>query len=216
MSQIQALIPLSTPKNNNGQVAVASAAPSNGHKPVSTPAPLTDELVAEILKGRGLRGWLHLARVARVLGLFTLYLFLDTYDVRAGFNRRMAKRQSEEKLDSLVSRLKARFKTFLQFAFDKTVRLLRLLVFRGHEGSESKTVRLEKQAVWLSRSLISLGPTFIKIGQALGTRADLLPLAYVKELSTLQDQVPARFQLLKRSRVLKLRSAAVARVFRED
>jgi predicted unusual protein kinase regulating ubiquinone biosynthesis (AarF/ABC1/UbiB family) len=39
--------------------------------------------------------------------------------------------------------------------------------------------------------LISLGPTFIKIGQALGTRADLLPLAYVKELSTLQDQVPA-------------------------
>jgi predicted unusual protein kinase regulating ubiquinone biosynthesis (AarF/ABC1/UbiB family) len=36
-----------------------------------------------------------------------------------------------------------------------------------------------------------LGPTFIKIGQALGTRADLLPLTYVKELSTLQDNVPA-------------------------
>ena len=36
-----------------------------------------------------------------------------------------------------------------------------------------------------------MGPTFIKIGQALGTRADLLPLAYVKELATLQDQVPA-------------------------
>jgi predicted unusual protein kinase regulating ubiquinone biosynthesis (AarF/ABC1/UbiB family) len=28
------------------------------------------------------------------------------------------------------------------------------------------------------------------MGQALGTRADLLPLAYVKELATLQDQVP--------------------------
>jgi len=39
--------------------------------------------------------------------------------------------------------------------------------------------------------LVGLGPTFIKIGQALGTRADLLPLAYVKELATLQDQVPA-------------------------
>jgi len=52
-------------------------------------------------------------------------------------------------------------------------------------------VRLEKQARWLSQSLIELGPTFIKIGQALGTRADLLPLSYVKELSTLQDQVPA-------------------------
>ncbi len=41
------------------------------------------------------------------------------------------------------------------------------------------------------QSLIDLGPTFIKIGQALGTRADLLPLAYVKELATLQDNVPA-------------------------
>src|SRR5207244_8427361 len=43
----------------------------------------------------------------------------------------------------------------------------------------------------LRESLIWLGPTFIKIGQALGTRGDLLPLSYIKELSTLQDQVPA-------------------------
>src|SRR6185295_12464749 len=53
-----------------------------------------------------------------------------------------------------------------------------------------KAARLETQAVWLSKSLVGLGPTFIKIGQALGTRADLLPLAYVKELATLQDNVP--------------------------
>jgi predicted unusual protein kinase regulating ubiquinone biosynthesis (AarF/ABC1/UbiB family) len=74
---------------------------------------------------------------------------------------------------------------------DKAIRLLRLIVFRGAEGSEKKEARLQKQAEWLRESLIDLGPTFIKIGQALGTRADLLPLAYVKELSTLQDQVPA-------------------------
>jgi predicted unusual protein kinase regulating ubiquinone biosynthesis (AarF/ABC1/UbiB family) len=79
----------------------------------------------------------------------------------------------------------------LHLAFDKLVRTARFIVFRGGEGSDKKAARLEKQAVWLSRSLIGLGPTFIKIGQALGTRADLLPLAYVKELSTLQDQVPA-------------------------
>jgi predicted unusual protein kinase regulating ubiquinone biosynthesis (AarF/ABC1/UbiB family) len=49
---------------------------------------------------------------------------------------------------------------------------------------------LERQGVWLKEHLIKLGPTFIKIGQSLGTRADLLPLAYIKELALLQDQVP--------------------------
>src|SRR5207248_3700786 len=67
---------------------------------------------------------------------------------------------------------------------------VRFVVFRGADESQRKAARLEQQAVWLKRSLIRLGPTFIKIGQALGTRADLLPLAYVKELATLQDQVP--------------------------
>ncbi len=35
-----------------------------------------------------------------------------------------------------------------------------------------------------------LGPTFIKLGQALSLRPDLLPPAYVRELSKLQDRVP--------------------------
>src|SRR6185503_9067885 len=74
---------------------------------------------------------------------------------------------------------------------DRLIRILRYVVFRGAEGSARKEARLQKQAVWLRDSLINLGPTFIKIGQALGTRADLLPLPYVKELATLQDQVPA-------------------------
>lgn len=156
------------------------------------PPPLTDELVAELLKGRGLRGWLRLARVSRVLGLFTLYLFLDTYDVRAQFNERMSQRRRDEVTTSdFVARMKLRWAALWRVGLDKLIRVTRLIVFRGHEGSENKTARLEKQAAWLSKSLIDLGPTFIKIGQALGTRADLLPLPYVKELATLQDQVPA-------------------------
>src|SRR6185369_7186810 len=75
-------------------------------------------------------------------------------------------------------------------ALDRLIRVLRYLIFRGAEGSARKEARLQKQAVWLRESLIDLGPTFIKIGQALGTRADLLPLPYVKELATLQDQIP--------------------------
>ena len=200
MNKDQALVPVAvvTSAGNGKGAAVGrpvsnnSGSTSSAVKSIPAPAPLIDEMAAEILRGRGLRGWWRLAQVARVLGLFTFYLFLDTYDIRATFNRRMAGRlRDETKATSLLARLKTRFNEVLRVAVDKLVRIVRLIVFRGGEGSDKKAARLAKQAVWLSQSLIGLGPTFIKIGQALGTRADLLPLAYVKELSTLQDQVPA-------------------------
>jgi predicted unusual protein kinase regulating ubiquinone biosynthesis (AarF/ABC1/UbiB family) len=44
---------------------------------------------------------------------------------------------------------------------------------------------------WLCMQLHDLGPTFIKIGQTLSTRADLLPLPAMLELAVLQEQVAA-------------------------
>ena len=174
--------------NGNGLAVSAQPAP----KQTTQVPPLTEALVDEILAGRDLHGWLRAARVARVLGLFSLYLFLDTYDIRADFNNRAVARQREAARGlGRKARFKAWATTQLYVAFDRLVRALRYLVFRGAEGSAKKQARLEKQAVWLRESLIDLGPTFIKIGQALGTRADLLPLEYVKELQKLQDQVPA-------------------------
>lgn len=38
--------------------------------------------------------------------------------------------------------------------------------------------------------LTDLGPTFVKLGQVLSTRADLLPADFIEELSELQDNVP--------------------------
>jgi predicted unusual protein kinase regulating ubiquinone biosynthesis (AarF/ABC1/UbiB family) len=45
--------------------------------------------------------------------------------------------------------------------------------------------------VQLRELLTRLGPTFIKIGQALSTRPDLVPPLFLEELTTLQDQIPS-------------------------
>jgi predicted unusual protein kinase regulating ubiquinone biosynthesis (AarF/ABC1/UbiB family) len=47
-----------------------------------------------------------------------------------------------------------------------------------------------KRAVQLRRILTRLGPTFIKVGQALSTRPDLIRQDFLDELIKLQDQLP--------------------------
>lgn len=47
-----------------------------------------------------------------------------------------------------------------------------------------------KRATDLRETLTHLGPTFIKVGQALSTRPDLVRKDYLEELTKLQDQLP--------------------------
>ena len=61
----------------------------------------------------------------------------------------------------------------------------------GDEPSESKKDAVDKKrAAQLRLTLVSLGPTYVKLGQVLSSRQDLLPKAYIMELRTLQDAVP--------------------------
>src|ERR687893_768134 len=59
-----------------------------------------------------------------------------------------------------------------------------------HEGKNVDEEKYRKHARKVLKTFIELGPSYIKLGQWLSSRADLLPLPYLEELSKLQDEVP--------------------------
>ena len=63
--------------------------------------------------------------------------------------------------------------------------------YRGEASPEQRSVRQSLRARWLTRELIRLGSAFIKLGQLLSARPDILPAGWVEELTALQDSVPA-------------------------
>ena len=65
---------------------------------------------------------------------------------------------------------------------------LRALVAEDAEASNGVS---PEKAVAFRKRLVELGPAYIKLGQVLSTRPDLIPETYVHELEKLQDDVPA-------------------------
>jgi len=63
-------------------------------------------------------------------------------------------------------------------------------------GWDKLTGRLKQErharlrAKQLTDLLVELGPAFVKAGQALSTRPDIIPVILLEELSELQDQLP--------------------------
>ena len=60
----------------------------------------------------------------------------------------------------------------------------------------------KKRAKWFTNELINLGSAFIKIGQLLSARPDLIPQTWIQELTKLQDEVP-QFSFEKVESIIK-------------
>ncbi len=162
---------------------------------------------------RGFGGYLRLAKVSKVIGMLALYLYLDQYDLHhaQSLKQSEARLQTAKRLTWLAVLGERIHQTNLAFVHDFTLLLRKFFI-----GSEkNKVLNQEKQAVWLKDNLIDLGPTFIKIGQSLGTRADLLPLPFVKALGELQDNVPSFPNQIAFARIEKELGKKINEVYQE-
>ncbi len=64
------------------------------------------------------------------------------------------------------------------------------LFLRLRLNAKASAKELKKLAIESRKLLTRLGPAFIKIGQALSTRPDIVPPVFMDELAELQDQLP--------------------------
>lgn len=161
----------------------------------------------------GIRGWLRIAHVSAVIGKLALYLYLDQYET----HRKGAVRHAGERMKTAgrLTRM-AVYGEYLYRVRSWFFHRLTLIVRWFILGSElNREVNQEKQAVWLKEKLIELGPTFIKIGQSLGTRADLLPLPFVIALGELQDNVPPFPNEIAFARIEKELGQKINQVYKE-
>ena len=81
------------------------------------------------------------------------------------------------------------WKTLLSLLFCLWLDSKKWTYFKGYNVKRRER-RQVKRAKWLTKELISLGSAFIKLGQLLSARADIIPASWVNELTSLQDRVP--------------------------
>ena len=62
--------------------------------------------------------------------------------------------------------------------------------YRNGDSSQARAARQGSRARWLTTELLQLGSAFIKLGQLLSARPDILPAGWVEQLASLQDSVP--------------------------
>ncbi len=87
------------------------------------------------------------------------------------------------------------------------------LVRLGRDVEADATLADRRWEVRLRMALEELGPTFIKLGQALATRPDLVPMSLIEELRRLQDDVPPFDSELAQSMIVSELGQPIDRAF---
>ena len=86
-------------------------------------------------------------------------------------------------------------RVLVKYGFDHILELVNLshLVARGRRLLRRRNAEIAQlaPAERVRLALEELGPTFVKLGQVLSTRHDLLPQNYIRELAKLQDMAPS-------------------------
>jgi len=81
---------------------------------------------------------------------------------------------------------------FTRFGLRDVARQQGLIALVGDDETELPPEELaerHEQAIGFRKRLVELGPAYVKLGQVLSTRPDLLPEPYIEELKRLQDDV---------------------------
>ncbi|NTW36386.1 MAG: phosphotransferase [Syntrophobacteraceae bacterium] len=94
-----------------------------------------------------------------------------------------------------IRRYRQIIRVLFKYGFENLLAYLNLTEFvaRWRRLFRHKSPALSdlSQAERMRLALEELGPTFVKFGQFLSTRADIIPPNYIKEFAKLQDSVPA-------------------------
>jgi ubiquinone biosynthesis protein len=99
-----------------------------------------------------------------------------------------------------IGRIKQISSVFAKYGFQELMNTLGFGRFVPEKYKASETESRFTAPERLRMAFEELGPTFIKLGQVLSSRTDLLPEAFGKELSKLQDRVsPLPFTVIKNS-----------------
>ncbi|CAA2960282.1 uncharacterized aarF domain-containing kinase At1g71810, chloroplastic isoform X1 [Olea europaea subsp. europaea] len=119
---------------------------------------------------------------------------VDAFTKYSGYLFELSTSEAESLTEYKISRISAIYKkkpfVLLRRLFQIGTTFGKWFALRYYDSlTERSDLMFEVRAAELRKILVQLGPAYIKIAQAISSRPDLIPPAYLDELALLQDQI---------------------------